>query len=311
MRGQLSQAQTHVTINPYSTSLLGHGVPSTAGGQHIYQLAMSPQLSQLTNTLRQKKKCVLGHTGHSQSPHSSVRSDSLTPCVDMDTDTEIIPHSSDVVFRAVSPHGHVYWEIDPKRPSKIRMSPGGHGGSDEDTTNDLHNMSDFSEDDVSKVTGVSERSRGSSSRFSDHRPLLPSSSPCHVPRDQVTVMATVPELVQASHHNSYSPTHILSYSSLQKGSGPLTTPVQPQFLTRTRLSRPGHPRIRQDTETCHQTGHTTSETLQQQVQIPDLRRIPVSVKSSEYIMAKIQNHIDNTSHRNINQDINVLKEREV
>jgi len=176
-------------------------------------------------------------------------------------------------------------------------------------------MSDFSEDDVSKITGVSERSRGSSSRFSDNRPLLPSSSPCHVPRDQVTVMATVPELVPTSHHNSYSPTHILSYSSLQKGSGPLTTQVQPQFLTRTRLSRPGQPRIRNghaDQDTCYQTGHTTSETLQQQVQIPDLRRIPVSVKSSEYIMAKIQNHIDNTtSHHRNKQDANVLQERKV
>ena len=30
--------------------------------------------------------------------------------------------------------------------------------------------------------------------------------------------------------------------------------------------------------------------MQQQVQIPDLRRLPVSVKSSEYIMAKIQTH---------------------
>ena len=34
-----------------------------------------------------------------------------------------------------------------------------------------------------------------------------------------------------------------------------------------------------------------TEQLQQQVQIPDLRRIPVSVASSEYIMAKIQNHM--------------------
>ena len=62
-----------------------------------------------------------------------------------------------VVFRAVSPHGHVYWEIDPKRPGKLVER-----GSDSDTNTDLHNMSDFSEDD-GKIAG--DRSRQSSSRF--------------------------------------------------------------------------------------------------------------------------------------------------
>ena len=51
------------------------------------------------------------------------------------------------------------------------------------------------------------------------------------------------------------------------------------------------------------------EHLQQQVQIPDLRRLPVSVKSSEYIMAKIQNHMD--QRNNLNRQGPGQKEREV
>ena len=29
----------------------------------------------------------------------------------------------EVVFRAVSPHGHVYWEIDPSRNASERIKP--------------------------------------------------------------------------------------------------------------------------------------------------------------------------------------------
>merc|ERR1719480_116620 len=178
-----------------------------AGGQqvpvnHIYQVAMSPQLSQLTNTLR-KKKCLGGHPGpchhnrgnNHMNSDSSQRSDSLTPQGDNETDTEIIPNSSDVVFRAVSPHGHVYWEIDPKRVPRA--------ASDEDTQTDLHNMSDFSEDDGSKVTSAaSDRSRQSSSRFSDHRPLLASQSPCHM-------MQPLPEAIPHPPATSQSPCHMM------------------------------------------------------------------------------------------------------
>merc|ERR1719414_1598493 len=210
---------------------------------------------------------------------SSVRSDSLTPLGDNDTDTEILPHSTaqDVVFRAVSPHGHVYWEIDPKRANKLAQS---EHPSDEDTTNDLHNMSDFSEDD-GKV--ISDRSRQSSSRFSDNRPLI-SGSPGHRP-----LLAPLPEGNLGNHFNN-SPTQIQRFNSLQKAQ-----PQQPPhqgFSTRTRLragrSSSGH----SGRESAQDQQAFVPETLQQQVQIPDLRRIPVTVKSSEYIMAKIQNHMD-------------------
>ena len=294
----------HITLNPYSTQLVDNlNRMMVAGpGGHIYQVAsISPaQLTNLTNTLK-KKKCVGGHSGPCQHAgqrtmtplhsDSSCRSDSLTP-LGPDTDTELLPSAAtEVVFRAVSPHGHVYWEIDPKR---VR----GQHASDEDTQTDLHNMSDFSEDDGSKVTSVSaasDRSRQSSSRFSDHRPLLASSSPCHM-------MQPLPEAVlsglAASPVSSYSPTH--RFSSLQKTSG-LTSPgPQPQFSTRTRLGRT-QPRLRPEAEPQQPPYHSPdmrmTEQLQQQVQIPDLRRLPVSVKSSEYIMAKIQSHMDRKGNR--------------
>jgi hypothetical protein len=187
-----------------------------------------------------------------------------------------------VVFRAVSPHGHVYWEIDPKWPNKLVRGPG--HPSDEDTNTDLHNMSDFSEDDPRAV--ASDRSRQSSSRFSDSRPLI-NSSPCHV-------MSPLPESltsIASSHPRLASPSG--RFNSLQKVPGqqvPILTNTGSS--TRTRLARPGpSQRFRSQEQPDPAQDFRRTEQLQQQVQIPDLRRIPVSVASSKYIMAKIQTHM--------------------
>ena len=272
----------HITLNPYSTQLVDNINRMMAGSGHIYQVAgqLSPQLSQLTNTLK-KKKCVGGHSGpclHSLHSDASVRSEA-------DTESEILA-SSEVVFRAVSPHGHVYWEIDPKRPNKLVGGQGqSHPSEPEESTNELHNMSDFSEDSGDpRAAAGSDRSRQSSSRFSsDSRPLINSSPQGHLMSPQLTSLTS-------------SSTRLVSpsarFSSLQKVPGqqaPLMT--SPGFSTRTRLARPGQRfRGQQDqSEGGHDFRRT--EQLQQQVQIPDLRRIPVSVASSEYIMAKIQNHM--------------------
>ena len=277
----------HITLNPYSTQLVDNINRMMAGG-HIYQVAqVSPQLSQLTNTLK-KKKCVGGHSGpclHSLHSDTSGRSEA-------DTESDILA-SSDVVFRAVSPHGHVYWEIDPKRPNKlVGGQPQPHPSDTEDTNNDLHNMSDFSEDDPRAA--ASDRSRQSSSRFSDSRPLI-NSSPCHL-------MSPLPESLTSltsSHPRLVSPS--ARFSSLQKVPGP-QVPVTSQagFSTRTRLARPGQ-RLRSSQDQGGQQDpgleFRRTEQLQQQVQIPDLRRIPVSVASSEYIMAKIQTIKAQSDHR--------------
>ena len=57
MRAPIPVPATHITLNPYSTQLVDNINRMMAGGQqvpvnHIYQVAMSPQLSQLTNTLK-------------------------------------------------------------------------------------------------------------------------------------------------------------------------------------------------------------------------------------------------------------------
>merc|ERR1719189_2118671 len=87
---------------------------------------------------------------------------------------------SDVVFRAVRPHGHVYWEINPKQghhQQQQQQHPGSGrcqtSSSDENTNSDLQNISDLSDDDN---RAASEMSRQSSSRFSESRPLIYSSS---------------------------------------------------------------------------------------------------------------------------------------
>ena len=65
---------------------------------------MSPQLVKLTNTLRTKKKmCQGSHPDQDQTCSAN--------------------HSEEVVFRAVSPHGHVYWEIEPKNQHIVQDSP--------------------------------------------------------------------------------------------------------------------------------------------------------------------------------------------
>ncbi len=65
---------------------------------------MSPQLMQLTNTLMNR--------GGGRSKKQV--------CRDGHNDDTILPEG-EVVFRAVSPHGHVYWEIDPKRQHEYNM----------------------------------------------------------------------------------------------------------------------------------------------------------------------------------------------
>ena len=107
---------------------------------------MSPQLMQLTNTLRNKKKVCQG--GHNN-------------CGGQNDDT-MLPEK-EVVFRAVSPHGHVYWEIDPKRDLTNIAGPITTSDDDE------RNM-------PSQTTSSSDMSssRQSSSRYSgdSHHPLI-------------------------------------------------------------------------------------------------------------------------------------------
>ena len=108
---------------------------------------------QLTNTLRNKKKVCQG--GHNNCGHND---DTMLP-------------EKEVVFRAVSPHGHVYWEIDPKRDlagiaASAAASTGGPFATSDDDERNMPSQTTSSSDMSS--------SRQSSSRYSgdSHHPLI-------------------------------------------------------------------------------------------------------------------------------------------
>ena len=101
------QQDTNITMNPYNTYvddrlnyIKNNEVEGLAATRRLRDsVYMSPQLVQLTNTLRRGKKvCQGGHSDNCQHVNDST----------------MLPEK-EVVFRAVSPHGHVYWEIDPTR----------------------------------------------------------------------------------------------------------------------------------------------------------------------------------------------------
>ena len=366
----------HITLNPYSTQLvdnINRMMAAQPQQQQVYHLSgpQQQQLLQLTNTLK-KKKCLGGHPGPCHHHHTSrshisftpdavsVRSSSDSTRSEPDTETDFVPAAGEVVFRAVSPHGHVYWEIDPKRPNKLAPAVGEsqqqhpqqllllqHHNSDSDTNNDMHNLSDFSEDDNNRIgaaaamlcgggNGDHSGRQSSSSRFSDHRPLISThSSPGNNNHHHnLQQLSSLPEnvlaAVVAQHQQQQQQQQLIQFSphrfsSLQKAQA---QQLPQGFSTRTRLGagRPGtatagRPLLRGSMETVndsqrqqqqHESTAAIPEQVQQQVTIPDLRRIPVSVKSSEYIMAKIQSHMDqrnsSSSHRSSS---NTLREREV
>eukprot|EP00096_Caligus_rogercresseyi_P002638 TRINITY_DN1483_c0_g1_i2.p1 TRINITY_DN1483_c0_g1~~TRINITY_DN1483_c0_g1_i2.p1 ORF type:complete len:1014 (-),score=273.48 TRINITY_DN1483_c0_g1_i2:685-3726(-) len=220
---------------------------------------MSPQLSQLTNTLKAKKKHCNGdhftleasHRSHVDCHHSMKNDDTILP-------------EKEVVFRAVSPHGHVYWEIDPKK-------------EEESTTSD----------DVS---------RQSSHRYSDNRSLIrdedeegrvvspsSSSSPANVLVNPFAELSMISESSSNSHMQLSDPGR---FHSLR----PQSSTHQQQQLHAPFMA-PSNTTFRR----------TSGDELQRQVQIRDIRSIPASVKSNDYILAKIQNHMGRAPSHNQGQ----------
>jgi hypothetical protein len=259
---------------------------------------MSPHLIQLTNTLRSKKKvCLGGHSGPCNHNHIQQH-----PTADAVNDDTMLPES-EVVFRAVSPHGHVYWEIDPKRDFVMTAN----AASDEDERN-LQSQTTSSSDMSS--------SRQSSSRYSgsDNHPLISDSaassaaSSHHIlvnPFIDVQLLplsaatgsppaARLSELRDVT-SASASPTARQSsagFSSLRAGKPSLRAQLASNFGTRSSSQRGNK---NKDMAAAAAVGDTVPEHLQTQVQIRDLRSIPVNVKSNDYIMAKIQSHLSRAS----------------
>eukprot|EP00095_Tigriopus_kingsejongensis_P000874 maker-scaffold389_size186684-snap-gene-0.27 protein:Tk00874 transcript:maker-scaffold389_size186684-snap-gene-0.27-mRNA-1 annotation:"conserved hypothetical protein" len=237
----LSQHRTHITLNPYSTQLVDNinlmnpSKPGSTGSSSLDSGggAMSPQLVQMGRG---------GGAAH-----------------------------DDVVYRAVSPHGHVYWEIDPSNPMLMHHHHQSQAASqlyDEAVVQPLSDLSDQSLEDRLSY------SRQSSSRFSEQRPLI--SSPLQQPllasvgRPEADALRPSTSMDQFGGRMSATPSHGgVSSTFVRTGAN--------RFNSRNR-------KIPNKDE----SGRNVPEQLQTQVQIRDCKPIQVSVKSSEYIEAKIR-----------------------
>ena len=263
---------------------------------------MSPALQNLTNTLRSKKKCQGAHLGNSC---QQVNDPSMLP-------------ESEVVFRAVSPHGHVYWEIDPR--ARDQCSSVVTISDEDDRTGGQTSSSDMSS------------SRQSSSRYSDNHPLIgdsPQNVGGHV---LVNPFADVQLLSSSSvssspinkgaftNHRTGS-TSDQRFSSLRiggsnaGGANQIRNQLVNHFGTRSNAgSRNKHKRSKHKQQSGSDDSSQISnvpEQLQRQVQIRGLKSIPVSVKSNDYIMTKIQSHMSRGSPVELTKANNPAVERKV
>ncbi len=226
-------SRPHITVNPYSSQLVSHIDMMNLDGKRPQMQPMNPQLLGLTHSLKR----------------GGI------------TDQAAV--ADDYMYRSVSPHGHVYYEIDPsvvllnqqqqqqpllfeeqmlqQQQQQLLAMSSGDGQSSGDTTG--------------------SSSRESSSRFNcEQRPLI--SSPLK---------------------------HLDSASVPPPPPPPTTLPGISSAFVRT-----GANRFNRATTASRQQKQSSNpppaahEQLQQQVQIRDCKAIQASVKSSEYIEAKIR-----------------------
>jgi len=198
----------------------------------------------------------------------------------------------------------VYWEINPGEQARQQQQQQGNqrlnpnksqhsttSSEDTNTNSDLQNISDFSDDDNGRA--ASEMSRQSSSRFSESRPLIYSSSASTSPGHSA---GTPADLVRHA---------VINDANFNTGRG--VVGLQP------RGSRAGH-QIRQQQGWNQQQQQQAWQQQQQQhgiqeevyayaatdfsepsAQVRDCRPVPASVKSREYIMAKIADYTERTA----------------
>ena len=273
-----------VTLNPYSTQLVDN-LNKMMGAEQVeavYDNTMNPQLAKLTATLRKKTRCELGHPGPCRQA-----------CLERAQTAVHHPrrvNPEEVVFRAVSPHGHVYWEINPteqaKMQQKLPANKSQHSTSSEDTNtnSDMQNISDFSDDDNGRA--ASEMSRQSSSRFSESRPLIYSSSASTSPGHSA---GTPADLVRHAVINDAHFNAARSVTVQQRGRLPAHIGGRSGWVA----ASPGH---HEEVYAYAATDFSQGEPVPQ-VQMRDVRNVPVSVKSREFIMAKIADFTE----RNANQ----------
>jgi hypothetical protein len=213
----------HVTSNPFEDRLQRESLSPPDGllaTQHLRDsVYMSSQLANLTSTLKGKKKMVC-QGGHSAGPCQHSRRDSIQE--------EQLQNEEDFVFRAVSPHGHVYWEIDPSRADKLKPEP--------------PQPTEFC---------LSGMSRQSSSRYSDNYPLIGHYSPAKSDAEATILVNPFADVhlisvngdSLTSSPSAPRPINDVRFSSLRGNPKPfrhhLPPPYQPHFGTRAGSARTG------------------------------------------------------------------------
>ena len=267
----MNKPRPHITLNPYSTQLVDNlnmmmptssanssnsnssaSTNSTSLGHGSHGQNMSPQLMNLTNTLR---RSGLG----AETPN----------------------HHEDVIYRSVSPHGHVYWEIDPNQV---------YGSTN-------NNQFCHNEESVALLNSAAAQPAPTISR-----PYLTSREGQLTEEDLLLQqhLLSDPNQTNGLHdslhglqHTDFQPGMVMMASSSQNG--------QQRANNNSSFVRTGANRFTRKKQTAQpqQTVATVSsvatsqasnvpEQLQTQVQIRDILPIQVSVKSSEYIEAKIR-----------------------
>jgi hypothetical protein len=249
---------------------------------------MSPALLNLTNTLRSKKRCT--PTGHRRNGQHCRQGGGRETQPKFKNDETMLPET-EVVFRAVSPHGHVYWEIDPRIG----------GGSDSAVPSSVSDEDERAGAKVHTSSSDMSGSRQSSSRYSDSHPLIDGSSTANsTPQHRGSVLVNPFADVQlaGASETSVAPsstTGSARFSSLRLGKPSAQQHLRAQLASHFGIrgqaaaaggSTSSTPASRNPTPSGGATGE-----LQTQVQIRDLRSIPGNVKSSDYILARIQSHI--------------------
>ncbi|XP_059096378.1 latrophilin Cirl-like [Tigriopus californicus] len=246
----LNKPRPHITLNPYSTQLvdsINMMMPSgSTGSSSLDSGVMSPQF--MTQNLSRGG----------------------------------VSSQDELVYRAVSPHGHVYWEIDPSNPLLMHHQQQASQLYEEAIPHPP--QSDLSDQSLEDRLSYS---RQSSSRFSEQRPLI--SSPLQQP-----LLASVSRAGSQGGSTTLRPS-ASNEQFVGRISGPSSQGISSTFV------RTGAHRFNSRNRTKSNKDETASnvpEQLQTQVQIKDCKPIQVSVKSSEYIEAKIRTLRRNNNNNN-------------
>jgi hypothetical protein len=304
----MTKPRPHITLNPYSTQLVDNlnmmmpsanksnnnstnsnssaSTNSTGLGTPLTQSQlMSPHLMNLTTTLR-------------RGPAQQQTLPSVFHTEGMTTST---PSGDEVVYRAVSPHGHVYWEIDPAQvygtnnnkflneESVALLGQQQQQQQQQQYQQQQQQQQQHQQQQAQPQQYTLSRAYLTGRQQSDDDLLL-----------QQHLLASDPQVTNGL-HDSLSGLQHINTESFQPGMVMMANSSSSNTngrsnnngsFVRTGANRfnrkQQQPSVSTVSTVATSQANNVPEQLQTQVQIRDIRPIQVSVKSSEYIEAKIR-----------------------